>query len=107
MKPAMGIEAMRAHAGTVAAILKVLAHPDRLLILCRLSEGEAPVGELVEVTGIRQSLVSQHLAILRAAGAVAARAEQQSRYYSIASPLVAQIFDSLCATCGATLIKAA
>lgn len=107
MKPAMGIEAMRTHAGTVSAILKVLAHPDRLLILCRLSEGEAPVGELVAVTGIRQSLVSQHLAILRAAGAVAARAEQQSRYYSIASPLVGQIFASLCATFGMALNEAA
>jgi DNA-binding transcriptional ArsR family regulator len=94
------IETMRPFATDVADKLRALAHRDRLLMLCRLSEGEASVGELVAATGLRQSIVSQHLATLREAGAVSSRAEQQSRIYSISDPQVRRIFDALCDACG-------
>jgi len=54
-------------ARTVAA----LAHPVRLAILDRLSEGPASTGSLVEELELPQPLVSQHLAVLRQAGVVA------------------------------------
>jgi ArsR family transcriptional regulator, virulence genes transcriptional regulator len=94
------IETMRPVATDLAAKLRALAHRDRLLILCRLSEGEASVSELVDATGLKQAIVSQHLATLREADAVASRAEQQSRIYTISDPQVRRIFDALCATCG-------
>ena len=93
------LDQMREQADGLARHLRALANPARLLILCRLSGGEASVGELVEVTGLSQSAVSQHLAMLREAGAVAARVDQQLRFYSISDPQVSRIFDALCSAC--------
>ncbi|MCW1381366.1 metalloregulator ArsR/SmtB family transcription factor [Novosphingobium sp. KCTC 2891] len=92
---------MRVQAREIADKLRAMANRDRLLMLCRMSEGEVSVGELVQLTGISQSLVSQHLAMLRDAGAVAVRQERQMRFYSISDPKVAAIFDALCEVCAA------
>jgi DNA-binding transcriptional ArsR family regulator len=102
MSPMGSIETLRPFATDVAGMLRALAHRDRLLILCRLSEGEAAVSELIAATGLKQSVVSQHLATLREAGAVAARAAQQSRIYSICNPQVRRIFEVLCESCEPT-----
>lgn len=83
----------------MAVKLKAMANRDRLMMLCRLSMGEASVGELVEVTGVSQSLVSQHLAMLRDSGVVTARADKQMRIYSIADERVQAIFGALCDVC--------
>jgi ArsR family transcriptional regulator, virulence genes transcriptional regulator len=88
------------HAEEVARYLRVLAHPDRLIMLCRMIESEVAVGELVALTGQSQSSVSQHLATLRESGAVEVRAEAQSRFYSVADPKVKTIIGALCAACG-------
>ena len=84
----------------IAARLKLLGHPDRLLMLCRMDEGEASVTELVGLTGLSQSSVSQHLAQLRDQGAVAIRRAAQTRYYSLADPIVREIIHALCDLCG-------
>ena len=42
------LSAMRAAAGNACNLMKVLANPDRLLILCQLSQGEMRVGDLEE-----------------------------------------------------------
>lgn len=99
MIPVMPMDEMRDNAASLANTLKALAHRDRLLLMCRLSAGEASVGELVEATGLRQSSVSQHLATLREVGAVAARSNQQSRIYSIADRQMRRMFEALCITC--------
>ncbi|MBB5718610.1 DNA-binding transcriptional ArsR family regulator [Stakelama sediminis] len=95
----MPLDKMRENADHMADMLRAMANSARLLILCRLSAGEASVGELIEATQLGQSAVSQHLATLREAGAVAARADKQSRIYSIVDPQVRSIFDSLCDIC--------
>lgn len=56
---------MARHADAAASLLKALAHPARLLTLCRLVEGEASVSELQSVVGLSMSALSQHLAVLR------------------------------------------
>ena len=56
---------MALHAGEAAALLKALAHPARLLVLCQLVQGERTVGELQPATGLGASALSQHLAVLR------------------------------------------
>ena len=46
----------RAH--EAAAMLKVLANPDRLMLLCHLLGGERPVAGLAGITGITQPTLS-------------------------------------------------
>jgi DNA-binding transcriptional ArsR family regulator len=65
--------------------MKVLSNPDRMLLLCELSEGERNVGELQEAVGIQQPTLSQQLAVLRDEDLVATRREGKNIYYSIAS----------------------
>ena len=90
------IAALHDNAAHVAQRLRLLAHRDRLIMLCRMTAGEVSVGELVSLTGLPQSSVSQHLAILREAGTVGVRAEAQSRFYRLVDAQVAGIIAALC-----------
>jgi len=76
-------------------LLKSLGNPHRLMILCQLIDGERPVGELAAAIGVRDSTVSQHLALLRKDGLVQARREAQTIRYSIASPAALQLMQTL------------
>ena len=49
----------------VAQLLKNIANPIRLLILCNLLEGTKNVSELLENIDISQSALSQHLILLK------------------------------------------
>ena len=53
-----------------AEVLRTLASPTRLEILHRLAAGPCEVGRLADELGLGQPNVSQHLAVLRAAGVV-------------------------------------
>ena len=64
--------------------MKVLSNRNRLLILCRLVEGEASVGELAKLLDIREQAMSQQLALLRKDGLVKTRRDGQTIYYSLA-----------------------
>ena len=75
--------AMAEHTTEAAALLKRLAHPARLRVLCRLVEGEAPVPELQALTGLSASALSQHLAVLRELDIVAARRQAQAIHYRV------------------------
>lgn len=99
MKPAQLTE-LKANANSMAARLKMMSHPERLLMLCRMDEGEVSVSELVELTGLSQSSVSQHLAMLREEDVVAIRGEAQTRYYSLKDNVVRAIIHALCDICG-------
>lgn len=99
MKHTDPIDELRDNADRMATILRLLANRERLIMLCRLSAGEASVSELVDLTGLAQSAVSQHLGVLREGGAVAVRADAQTRYYRIADEMVRTIFDALCEAC--------
>jgi DNA-binding transcriptional ArsR family regulator len=72
----------------MAARLKMMSHPERLLMRCRMDEAEVPVNELVELSGLSQSAVSQHLAIMREEEVVGPRGEAQTRFYSLKDPVV-------------------
>jgi DNA-binding transcriptional ArsR family regulator len=90
---------LKANAVHMAARLKMMSHPERLLMLCRMDEGEVSVTELVEISGLSQSAVSQHLAMLRTEGVVGTRGEAQTRYYSLRDPQVRAIIHALCDIC--------
>lgn len=96
MSTNMSIAALHANAAHMADRLRLLAHRDRLIMLCRMKEGEVSVGELVNLTGLAQSSVSQHLAVLREAGTVGVRAEAQSRFYRLVDVPLAGIIAALC-----------
>ena len=49
--PAMDLATMRRSADTACRLMKALSNPDRLLLLCQLTEGEKRVGELEELVG--------------------------------------------------------
>lgn len=98
MKPA-GLSDSKANAIAMAARLKLMSHPERLVMLCRMDEGEASVGELTALSGLSQSSVSQHLALLREEGVVNIRGEAQMRYYSLSDPMVRGIIEALCHLC--------
>jgi DNA-binding transcriptional ArsR family regulator len=86
---------MQAAADRASELLKALANRHRLLIVCQLVEGERSVGELAAFLGIRDSTVSQHLALLRKDGLVAARRDGQTIWYSISSPPARELLEAL------------
>lgn len=88
-------EAMNAAAEQASALLKSLANRHRLLIICQLIEGERSVGELADFLSIRDSTVSQHLALLRKDGLVAARRDGQTIWYAIASAPAREVLMTL------------
>ena len=69
----------------------LLANPERLLLLCQLSQGEFSVGELEEQLGIHQPTLSQQLGVLRNQQVVATRRDGKNIYYSVADPAVLEI----------------
>lgn len=92
---------MSRHAEEAAALLKALAHPARLRVLCQLVEGEASVGELQPITGLSMSALSQHLAVLREMALVKTRREAQTIFYSLAEGPAASVLEVLYAAyCG-------
>ncbi len=99
MKPS-DLTELKANASLMASRLRIMSHPERLLMLCRLEEGEASVGELIALTGLSQSAVSQHLAMLREEGMVSIRGEAQTRFYRLSDPALRAIIHALCDICG-------
>lgn len=95
------LDRMQAAAASACALLKVLANPDRLLVMCRLSQGDLTVGELEQQLGIRQPTLSQQLAVLRANGLVSTRREGKNIYYAVCSAqalaIMAALYEQFCA----------
>jgi DNA-binding transcriptional ArsR family regulator len=91
----INMERMHTAADTASDLLKALANRHRLLILCQLIENERSVGDLAELLGIRDSAVSQHLALLRRDGLVAARRDGQTIWYSISSTAARAVLETL------------
>ena len=83
-------------AAQAAALLKLLANENRLLILCRLVQArEMSVSELADAVGLSQSALSQHLAKMREEGLLATRREAQTVYYRIANADAARLLSLL------------
>ncbi len=93
-------EQMRGQATAAEEMLKALANRHRLMILCQLIGEEHSVGDLAASLGVRDSTVSQHLALLRKDGLVSTRREGQTIWYALASEpvrrLVGTLYDIYC-----------
>jgi DNA-binding transcriptional ArsR family regulator len=76
-----------------AQLFRALAHEVRVRLLEELRDGECAVGELQERVGSSGPNVSQHLAVLRSQGLVAARRNGTSMLYSIVDERLNNLLD--------------
>lgn len=93
--PDLDIERMRVAADRASDVLHILSNPDRLLLLCQLSQGEQSVSELEELLDIRQPTLSQQLGVLRNDGLVTTRRDGKRIYYSVADTKVLTLLNVL------------
>jgi DNA-binding transcriptional ArsR family regulator len=80
---------------TATDLLKSMAHPMRLRILCLLLKKESCVNEILEQVQTSQGNVSQHLGILRDEGILKTTKIANKVYYRVANPNVVQILEIL------------
>ena len=79
--------------------LRLLAQPQRLMVLACLLDGEKSVGEIEARTGIGQPTLSQQLAELRRAEIVVTRKEARQVIYSIKDGMEEMRLRLICAVC--------
>ncbi len=79
------LPAMQAATAQACGLMKVLANPDRMMLLCQLAQAERCVSELEGALGIAQPTLSQQLAVLREEKLVSTRREGKQIFYRIAS----------------------
>lgn len=100
--PVLDVQTMRKHSAGAARLMRSLANPHRLMLLCVLAEGELSVSELNRRVTLSQSALSQHLAVLRNEQLVSTRREAQTIYYSVVDGLALRIVrllhDEFCST---------
>ncbi len=82
-------------AGQVAEFLKSLCHPQRLMIVCALVEGELGVADLERGLAIRQPSLSQHLGSLREAEIISSRKAGKMVFYRLSDPRAAKLIETL------------
>jgi ArsR family transcriptional regulator len=96
MKPKqMDLDAMRQAAEKARGLLKVLSNPDRLLLLCQLTQGEQCVSDLESALDIHQPTLSQQLGVLRDEQLVHTRRDGKQIFYSIASKEAQAVMQAL------------
>jgi len=85
----------RERASEAAKLLRTMSNEHRLMILCRLGDGELSAGELQAGTTLSQSALSQHLAVLREDGLVTTRRAGLNIFYRIAEPSALRVIETL------------
>jgi DNA-binding transcriptional ArsR family regulator len=83
----------------LAELLKAIAHPVRLRIMCMLCRGEKNVGEMEEALHKDQAIVSQQLKILRLNNLVKVERKNGYSVYSVSPEKIETlktIMKSLC-----------
>jgi DNA-binding transcriptional ArsR family regulator len=78
----------------IAVLLKSLAHPQRLFILCKLRVSEMTVSELEQCCEASQPHISQHLTRMRLEGLVDSKRDGNFVYYRIVSKQVNALLES-------------
>ena len=79
-----------------ADILKSIAHPGRMAILELLCKnGEANVSQIIEHVGLEQSVVSNHLRLMKDRGVLEHRREGKMVYYNLKIKKMANIIECM------------
>ncbi len=76
---------------TVASYFAILAEPARLKIMHAICETERTVSQIVADTGIAQTNVSRHLAVMHRQGAVVRRRDGKQVYYRMADETMLEV----------------
>ena len=97
----MDLDRIERSAAEAARLLKAIANPRRLVILCHLAHGERSVGQLEAEMNLAQPRLSQELARLRQDGIVRARRDSRTIHYSLADGraeiLIGHLYELFCA----------
>jgi len=80
----------------VARYFGLLSEPTRLKILHTICQEERSVSAIVAATGVTQTNVSRHLALLHQAGVVSRRRERNSAYYRVTDPEFVEVCRTVC-----------
>lgn len=80
---------------SVARLLKAVAHPQRLKILCCLADGEQSVSQLETYSGSSQSSVSQYLNKMKTEGLLSSRRDAQQVFYRVSSPELLKLMKAM------------
>jgi ArsR family transcriptional regulator, virulence genes transcriptional regulator len=94
-KSALKADPMIAASEKAAGLLKAMASPVRLRILCLLAEREMSVGEIADSLNIREQATSQQLAQLRLEGLIEGRRDAQRIFYRLASQDIERVLATL------------
>jgi DNA-binding transcriptional ArsR family regulator len=78
----------------VERLFKVLGDESRLRILQALEDGERSVSEILERTGLPQTLASFHLRVLREAGVVATERRGPFVFYRLADASLPNLLEA-------------
>ncbi len=89
------MDEMKKNAEEGAELLRVMAHPERLMGLCQLTQREMGGGQLQQGSTLSQSAFSQHLTVLRKHGIIQARKESQQVFYRLADSRITALIQSL------------
>ncbi len=95
MKSKMNFRDLAKNCESTAAILKALAHPQRLMLLCQLASGPKTVSELEEGCDASQSAVSQFLGRMKSEGLLRSTREAQFVRYEIADERILKTIQAL------------
>jgi len=90
-----GLKQLERNAHKASDLLGAMANTSRLMIMCRLADGEKSVSDLQPLIGLSQSALSQHLGVLRRKHLVRTRRAGQSIYYSLSSGDAAAVMSTL------------
>ena len=82
---------MNESAAQAVDFIKKLGNPDRLKLLCRLSQRECHVGQLEDECGIHQPTLSQQLGVLRRGGLIVPRKDGKQIFYRLSDGPVMEI----------------
>ncbi|MCA1935810.1 MAG: metalloregulator ArsR/SmtB family transcription factor [Asticcacaulis sp.] len=97
---AQDLQNLKPNVQRATRMLKLLASEPRLMILCRLFEGEASVSDLADYLGQPIAGTSQHLAKMRAEHLVSTRRDGQTIYYALGDPATQKVIEALCEVYG-------
>ena len=91
----MDMDLMQEKCVEVSSLLKHFSHPQRLLILCYLSDGEKQVNDIHEVVGLSQSQTSQFLKRMQSEGLLGLRREKNYSFYYVKNPNVVKLLKAM------------
>ena len=87
--------ARQRQASEVAAILKCLAHPTRLLAVCHVLHSERYALEISDFLATTKSNASQHLSALVAAGILTREERGNKNFYRLADEKIRELISFL------------